>query len=374
MQQNLKLDRVNVALGGKPIIRGISFELEQGRIGCLLGPSGCGKTTLLRAIAGFEPVSSGSILLGNELLSEKNARVATEQRAIGMVFQDYALFPHLTVRENIVFGLHRRKSADSNKRVSELAELLELAPMLDEYPHHLSGGQQQRVAIARAMAPHPRVLLLDEPFASLDVELREQIAGEIREVLKQEQVTAILVSHNQLEAFAMADEIGVMQTGKLLQWDDAFNLYHRPVSPSVAAFVGEGVLVQGTVSDRGGVDTALGYIHSTSGAGLEPGISVSVLLRPDDVIHDDDASVQATVIERAFRGAQFLYTLAAPGGERFFSLVPSHHNHAPGEKIGYRLEVDHLVAFPDVDRQDADLVDLGPEGNLELRPAVEEGQ
>lgn len=368
MSQILKLDNVHVALSGRAIIHGISLRLPPGHIGCLLGPSGCGKTTLLRAIAGFEPLTAGHIELGEEILSSEQHQVATEKRSIGMVFQDYALFPHMTVRENIAFGLHQRGVESVASRIGELALLLKLEPYLDEYPHRLSGGQQQRVAIARAMAPRPRVLLLDEPFASLDVELREQIASELREILKQEGVTAIMVSHNQLEAFAMADEIGVMHQGELLQWDTAFNLYHRPTSPGVAAFVGEGVLVEGKVTDANGVDTALGQITATACSDHEPGTRVSVLLRPDDVIHDDAAVRQARVVERAFRGAQFLYTLAAPGGEKFFSLVPSHHNHAPGEYIGYRLEVDHLVAFPQTDHAGVELRELGTAGNQELRP------
>jgi len=363
MPQNLKLDDVSVALSGRGIIHGISVELAEGSIGCLLGPSGCGKTTLLRAIAGFEPVGAGTIALGTELLSTERSMVPIEKRRIGMVFQDFALFPHLTVRDNLAFGLRQQKNLDSGERIAEVADLLKVTQFLDEFPHRLSGGQQQRVAVARAMAPRPRILLLDEPFASLDVELREQIAGEIRCVLKKENVTAILVTHNQLEAFAMADEIGVMQQGRLLQWDSAFNLYHRPNSLGVAAFIGEGVLIEGTVSDLGSVDTALGDIQPGNVSQLTPGSAVSLLLRPDDVIHDDESPNKATVLDRAFRGAQFLYTLAVPSGEKFFSLVPSHHDHVPGEKIGYRLEVDHLVAFS---RTDQTSVEIGPAGNTDL--------
>jgi iron(III) transport system ATP-binding protein len=262
-----------------------------------------------------------------------------------MVFQDYALFPHLTVTENIVFGLGNMSSSDQRKRVSELAGMLNMGDFIDAYPHRLSGGQQQRVAIARAMAPRPRVLLLDEPFASLDVELREHIAHEIRLVLKHDGITAILVSHNQYEAFAMADEIGVMRAGQLLQWSNAFELYHRPADAYVADFVGEGMLLSGVVRDACAVETELGLLQSRHAHGHAAGSVVSVLIRPDDVIYDETGSTRAVLRDKAFRGAGYLYTLELPSGARILSIVPSHHNHEAGETLSVRLDMDHLVAF-----------------------------
>lgn len=204
----------------------------------------------------------------------------------------------------------------------------------------------QRVAIARAMAPKPRILLLDEPFASLDVELREDIAREIRTILKMDGITTILVSHNQFEAFAMADEIGVMRAGQLLQWSTAFALYHEPATAYVADFVGEGVFLPGTVIDDLAVSTELGVLHTDQPLGYEAGALVSVLIRPDDVIHDDDSPSTARVLDKAFRGAEFLYTLALDSGAKILSLVPSHHAHGKGSHIGIRVEMDHLVVFP----------------------------
>jgi iron(III) transport system ATP-binding protein len=187
--------------------------------------------------------------------------------------------------------------------------------------------------------------LLDEPFASLDVELREQIAREIRLVLKHDGITAILVSHNQYEAFAMADEIGVMRAGELLQWSTPFELYHQPVCAYVADFVGEGVFLDGTVLDEERVETALGILGGGELHGFPKGTALSVLIRPDDVIHDDDSPKTAKVLDKAFRGSQYLYTLEMPDGTHVLSLVPSHHRHAQGEKIGIHIEMDHLVAF-----------------------------
>ncbi len=346
MTYALELKNVSVDLEGNTIVQHVDMQLRAGDIGCLLGPSGCGKTTLLRAIAGFEPVSGGEIWLDSQCVSAGANNLAVEKRQVGMVFQDYALFPHLTVTQNIVFGLSSMNVRDRKNRVQELSEMLAMGDFLDAFPHRLSGGQQQRVAIARAMAPRPRVLLLDEPFASLDVELREQIAREIRQILKQDGITAILVSHNQYEAFAMADEIGVMRAGQLLQWSTAFELYHQPANAYVADFVGEGMFLQGTVLDDCKVETELGVLAGSDAHGYQVGTLVSVLIRPDDVIFDEAGSAEVTLLEKAFRGAGYLYTLALASGAQVLSLVPSHLTHAPGEKLRIRLDMDHLVVFP----------------------------
>jgi iron(III) transport system ATP-binding protein len=346
MTNALELRHVSVELERTPIVRQISLTLKAGDIGCLLGASGCGKTTLLRAIAGFEPVSAGEIFIAGECISQSGWQLPVEKRQVGMVFQDYALFPHMNVRDNIAFGLRALASTARRQRVDELAAMLRITELLEAWPHRLSGGQQQRVAIARAMAPKPRILLLDEPFASLDVELREQIAREIRLVLKNDGITTILVSHNQYEAFAMADEIGVMNAGTLQQWSPAFELYHEPSNAYVADFVGEGVFLPGTVIDELHVQTELGLLHTDQPLAFAVGECVSVLIRPDDVIHDDHSPATAKVIDKAFRGSQFLYTLELESGAHVLSLVPSHHAHGKNTQIGIKVEMDHLVAFP----------------------------
>ena len=348
----LELNKVSVALDGTPIVHNVSLSLAAGDIGCLLGPSGCGKTTLLRAIAGFEAVTTGIIVMRGVCVSSPTQQLPVEKRNVGMVFQDYALFPHLTIAQNIGFGLFALPHSAARLRVAELAAMLRIEDLLNTYPHKLSGGQQQRVAIARAMAPRPTILLLDEPFASLDVELREDIAREIRLVLKQDGITTILVSHNQLEAFAMADEIGVMRAGELLQWDAAFKLYHEPASVYVADFVGEGFFITGTVTGPTTVNTELGTLRDDRQHGFANGAAVQVLIRPDDVIHDDSSSQTAKVASKAFRGAEYLYTLSLDSGAKILSLVPSHHNHSVGEAIGIRVEMDHLVVFRSLDLND----------------------
>ena len=345
MSNKLEVKSLTVAYADKTIIDDVSFGLDKGLIGCLLGPSGCGKTTLLRTIAGFEQPVGGEIRINNTCFSSAGTLIPVEQRTVGMVFQDFALFPHLTARDNIAFGLHKSAEPARRARIDEVIQLLEVRDFQDSYPHQLSGGQQQRVAIARAIAPRPEILLLDEPFSNMDIELREQIAREIRKILKQDNMTTVLVTHNQLEAFAMADEIGVIQNGKLLQWDNAFDLYHRPACAYVANFIGEGVFLTGTVLSELAVETELGVIAGAREHGFAPNDRVSVLIRPDDIIHDDNSSLTATVLDKAFRGAEFLYTLALPSGARVLSLAPSHHDHAVKEAIGIRPEIDHLVAF-----------------------------
>ncbi len=340
----LKLDHISYAHQQHKVVERLSFQLQAGEIGCLLGPSGCGKTTVLRCIAGFEHVAAGSIYIENKLIGSNAFHVPAEQRNIGMVFQDYALFPHLTVEANIAFGLRGANADTRRARVAELLKTVGLLGQERKYPHELSGGQQQRVALARALAPRPRLLLLDEPFSNLDVDLRERLALEVRAILKAEGTTAILVTHDQHEAFALADQIGVMSDGSIQQFDTPYNLYHRPVNRFVADFVGQGVFLPGKVVGANRIEIELGVLASTSI--VADSAPLNVLLRPDDLIHDDASAQQAEVVAKAFRGAEFLYTLRLASGQLVLSLVPSHHNHAIGERIGIRLDVDHVVAFP----------------------------
>jgi iron(III) transport system ATP-binding protein len=359
----LQLSHVCHAYGRHLVVKDLSFSLERGAIGCLLGPSGCGKTTVLRSIAGFEHLTKGEIRLNGAVVSGPGTHVLPEQRRIGMVFQDHALFPHLRVAENVGFGLHGMPERERAARVAELLTTVGLHDVGRKYPHELSGGQQQRVAVARALAPRPDLLLLDEPFSSLDVDLRERLSIEVRDVLKRFGTSAVLVTHDQHEAFAMADVVGVMRDGRIEQWASAYDLYHRPANPFVADFVGQGVLVTGyVVSDRE-VDIELGRLRASIPGECGPGCTacqggcrVSVLLRPDDVVHDEAAPARGEVVAKAFRGAEFLYTLRLPSGTRVLSLVPSHHDHAIGESIGIRLDVGHVVVFhePEGGRQAED--------------------
>jgi len=348
----LILDNIDLAYSGHQVVRGLSLKLDEGRIGCLLGPSGCGKTTVLRCIAGFERIAGGEIRLGGTVVSGLGVHLPPERRRIGMVFQDYALFPHLTISDNVGFGLRGMDRAARQLRVDELLELVGLKTQGNKFPHELSGGQQQRVALARALAPRPGLLLLDEPFSNLDVELRERLSHEVRDIIKATNTTAILVTHDQHEAFAVADEIGIMHQGVIQQWDIPYNLYHRPQNRFVADFIGQGVFLPGMVLNSTQVQVEVGTLRTDvpveciiGCSNCEQSCSVDVLLRPDDVVHDDASPMRAEVVHKAFRGADILYTLKLASGARVLSLVPSHHNHAIGERIGIRLAADHVVTF-----------------------------
>ena len=358
----LDLDRVRLRYpspgGDRTALDGVSLALPRGEIGVLLGPSGCGKTSLLRLVAGLERLDGGSIRLGGTTLGDAQAgvHVEPEARRIGMVFQDYALFPHLSVERNVDFGIRHLPVAERSRRTRELLELVGLADAFKQAPHELSGGQQQRIALARALAPQPRLLLLDEPFSSLDIDLRERLAGELRAILRHAGTTALFVTHDQLEAFALGDLIGVMNAGRLEQWDDAYTLYHRPATRFAANFIGHGVFMPARIVVTGDgpvVRTPLGDLRGVGECplpGAYPGGECDVLLRADDIVHDDAAPVKARIERKAFRGSEFLYTLRLASGEQVLAHVPSHHDHQLGECIGIRAEVDHVVTFA---RQDA---------------------
>ena len=327
------------------VVRDLSLHLNPGTLACLLGPSGCGKTTVLRAIAGFEPIYKGEILLRGQSVSRPGHTVPPEQRHLGMVFQDYALFPHLDVEHNIGFGLRKHSKDARHKTVMQLLELVGLGGLEKRYPHELSGGQQQRVALARALAAQPDLILMDEPFSNLDIELRERLGLEVRDILKSQNIAAILVTHDQQEAFALGDVVGIMNQGNILQWDTPFNLYHEPVNRFVADFIGQGVFLPGTLVTPDTVETDVGIIRGDRAYLWPTGSAVDVLLRPDDVVADESSALRGEVINKAFKGASIMYTLKLASGNKVLALFPSHHDHVIGEHVGIRIDADHLITF-----------------------------
>ncbi|MDM7859960.1 ABC transporter ATP-binding protein [Alteromonas sp. ASW11-36] len=347
---------ISYATRNDKVLQNVTFHLEPGQIGCILGPSGCGKTTLLRAIAGFIQPLAGEIELDGKVVSSSNAMLPPNQRNIGMVFQDFALFPHMTVAENIAFGLRAMNHSESAARVDELLALVELSTYKDVYPHALSGGQQQRVALARALAPKPKLVLLDEPFSNLDSALREQLAQDVRGMLKAAGATAIMVTHDQHEAFAMADQVAVLQDAKMQQVGTPYELYHQPQTTFVAGFIGEGVMLEAKLNASGRLETVIGDFdaeHATycDGAQAAKGQTLQLLVRPDDIVHDDSSRFKAIVVNRHFRGASILYYLTISESDDdqchpLLCLAPSHHDHQVGESFGIRLDMDHLILFP----------------------------
>ena len=346
MNEILALDDIECRYDGRLAVDGLSMHVSQGSVVCLLGPSGCGKTTVLRAIAGFHPLIAGTIWIDGAAVSQPGFTLPPEKRQLGMVFQDHALFPHLDVAGNVGFGLRRMTDAQKGKLVGELLEIVGLGGMGGRYPHELSGGQQQRVAVARALAPNPSLILLDEPFSNLDIELRERLSGEVREILKQRGTTGVLVTHDQHEAFALGDAVGVMHEGRLLQWDTPYNLYHEPSNRFVADFIGQGVFLRGTLLTSDTIETEIGVHKGHRAYDWGKGAQIELLLRPDDIVPDPDGPLKAKVTQKAFRGAEILYTLQLASGGRLLALFPSHADHAIGDRVGIRVQADHLVAFP----------------------------
>ena len=338
----LSVDNIHLSYGRLSVVRGLSFSLDKGEIGCLLGASGCGKTTALRAIAGFERLLSGEITIHGQLVSSADVMVSPEKRSVGMVFQDQALFPHLRVVDNVGFGLRKLNRDERMGRVEQLLALTGLTGLGQRYPHELSGGQQQRVALARALAPEPAVLLMDEPFSNLDTGLRRGLADEVRSILKDRGTATLLVTHDQEEAFALADRVGLMDDGRMLQWASPYTLYHQPATPYVAAFTGRSSYLEASIEGNHIVH-ALGRTPKPPAFGDSP--ECLVLVRPDD-LKVDESGVRATIVERQFQGADMLYRLVLPDDSQVTALFPSHTNYEIGEEIKITLVAKHPVVFP----------------------------
>lgn len=344
--QLLEVNSIECRHDTRVVVTGLSFLVERGALACLLGPSGCGKTTVLRTIAGFHALSAGEIWIEGRMTSKPGHTTAPEQRRVGMVFQDGALFPHLSVYDNVGFGINKLETNQRRKSIDKLLERLGLTEMGKRYPHELSGGQQQRVALARALAPKPNLILMDEPFSNLDVETREHLGYEVRNILKEQGITCVLVTHDQNDAFALCDRIGVMHCGHILQWDEPYRLYHEPSTRFVADFIGDGVFLPGTLAETGTVKTSLGIIQGQTNFYASLGDVVDVLIRPDDIVPDNSSDVTATIVRKAFKGPEILYTLRINDGSHVLSLFPSHADYQLGESVNIRLQADHLVAFP----------------------------
>jgi len=341
----LSLNNIQCKYDKLTAISDLSLELTKGEISCLLGPSGCGKSTVLRAIAGFEPLTKGSIELSGQVISSSTSILAPEKRQIGMVFQDYALFPHLTVLQNIEFGLGRT-NRQKNTTVRDLISLVNLSGYESRFPHELSGGQQQRVSLARALAPSPNLLLLDEPFSNLDTELRSRLSIDIRNILKDLNITAILVTHDQQEAFAMCDNIAVIDQGKVQQWGKPYELYHKPVNRFVACFIGQGSFVQGTSTSHQEITCELGTIRAEKAFDWPTGEEVDVLIRPDDILHEENSNLEASIVAKTFAGTSTSYRLQLGSGSVIEALFPSHQDFDVGDMIGIKLDAEHIIAYP----------------------------
>jgi len=337
----LSIEGVSKAYGPENAVEALSLSVKDGELLTLLGPSGCGKTTTLRMIAGLETPSSGTITIAGETVTAgaDGQFKKPEERDVGIVFQDYALFPHLTVAENIAFGLDELDDDETDARVSELLELVDLQAHDEKMPSQLSGGQQQRVALARSLAPEPDVLLLDEPFSNLDVRLRVEMREEVRRILKRAGVTAISVTHDQEEALSISDRVAIMKDGAIAQIGNPGEVFENPESRFVASFLGQASFLSARVTDR--LETGLGSF------GLEllngpieayDGAMIDVLVRPDDLQAMPASEPQADgyVVHRQYNGPNFIYRVELHSGD----VVHCMHNHVETFEAGQPVEVD----------------------------------
>lgn len=340
----LALNNVSASYDGVSVLDGLSLELHSGEIGCLLGPSGCGKTTALRCIAGFESLQSGSISLGPEIVSDQHKHIPPEKRDVGVVFQDYALLPHLTVMKNVTLALHRWDKNKASQRSIDILETVGLSHCRESYPHQLSGGEQQRVALARALAPNPKLLLMDEPFSNLDAELRAKLSHEVRQLIKDLGITTLLVTHDQDEAFTVADRVAVLHKGCIQQYATPAELYHQPANAFVAGFIGAGRLVPGDITDQGTVSTLLGR-HPIRGAHKPVGQAVQVLFRPEDLAVSPESSCRAKVTRSVFRGNRILVWVTTEQGQELICQTSPSNNILTGEDVGIQWIGDSVVVL-----------------------------
>ena len=335
---------------GVPVLQDVSLGIDAGAMICLLGPSGCGKTTLLRLIAGFEEPDAGTIELVGRQVSAPGHVVAPEKRQIGMVFQDYALFPHMTVAQNIVFGLFRRPASHRQRRLADLLKLVGLEDMAERYPHELSGGQQQRVALARALAPGPQLLLLDEPFSNLDVNLRRQLRQEMQEVLRQTNMTTVLVTHDQEEALSLADKVAILDAGRVVQYGSPEALVQNPSTRFVAEFLGLGHFLPGEVRDDC-IVTELGVVRvGPNASNVNAGDGrVDLLVSPECVtMCENGRGVRARVVQVAFQGTRKLYTVRLPSGLQLQGLCALDISLQTGLQINVRHDPAIVITFPSI--------------------------
>ncbi len=318
----------------------VSLKVEQGSLLAMLGPSGCGKTTLLRLIAGLGTPDKGTIEVNGRMVAGPGLFVPPEKRKVGIVFQDYALFPHLDVSANIAYGLSR--NSGRKERIQDMLSLVGLEGSDSKMPHQLSGGEQQRVALARALAPEPEVILLDEPFSSLDADLRNRVRVEVKDILARAGTTVIFVTHDQEEALFMGDLVGVMNFGKLEQVDTPENIFHRPATPFVAQFIGVADFLEGKISGSD-IITELGSMHIKEE--LPDGTTVKVMVRPDFIDIKAAADGKGIIVDKVFQGIYYLYSIKLPSGAIIKSLQHHNRHYSINTRVLLKMNPGHSMVY-----------------------------
>ncbi len=347
-----EVKNVDFNINSKTKVRDVNFSIEnQGDVICLLGPSGIGKTTILRTIAGLEKIKKGSIILNGKTLSSKKINLEPEDRNISLAFQDNSLFPHYTVKKNILLGSEKNKEKKDKKiSLDEIVELLDISKILSKYPHEISAGEAQRASLARSLIMQPDLLLLDEPLSNVDQSFKEEIQVRLKKILNKLKITTIIVTHDSYEAFYLGSKCGIILNQELKQFDDPYKVYHFPNSVEVVNFLNRGILIPAKVTGKNTLENwDLGTIEGNFIREYPEGSDVQLLLQPEDLEHDDTSNLKLEVVDRKFRGTNFIYTLKTPSNTLIPVFVHSHHihQHEVDEKFGIKrpIHIDHIVCF-----------------------------
>ena len=347
-----EVNNVDFNVGNKTKVKNVSFAIEnQGDVICLLGPSGIGKTTILRTIAGLEKLKKGSIILNGKTLSSENINLEPEERNVSLAFQDNSLFAHYTIEKNISLGSERNKEKKEKKiSLKEIVDLLDIFHILNKYPHEISAGEAQRASLARSLIMQPDLLLLDEPLSNVDQSFKEEIQVRLKKILNKLKITTIIVTHDSYEAFYLGSKCGIILNQELKQFDDPYKVYHLPNSIEVVNFLNRGILVPAKVTGKNTLENwDLGTIEGNFIKEYPEGANVQLLLQPEDLEHDDTSNLKLEVVDRKFRGTNFIYTLRAPSNTLIPVFVHSHHihQHEVDEKFGIKrpIHIDHIVCF-----------------------------
>ncbi len=346
-----QLENVSFAAGGKNKVNNVNLSIEnEGDIICLLGPSGIGKTTILRTIAGLEKITNGKIILKDKTLSSKKIHIEPENRSIALSFQENCLFPHYTVEKNINLGSERKLGKKRRINSKDIINFLNLHKILNKFPHEISAGEAQRVSLARSLISQPDLLLLDEPLSNVDQSFKEEIQIELKQILSNSKITTIIVTHDSYEAFYLGSKCGIILNGQLRQYDDPYNVYHFPNSIEVVNFLNRGILIPAKVTGENSLENQdLGTIKGNFIKHYPKGSEVQLLLQPEDLEHDDRSNLKLEVVDRKFRGTNFIYTLKTNNNLLIPVFVHSHHRHQHqvDERFGIKrpISIDHIVCF-----------------------------
>ena len=346
-----EIENVSFVAGGKNKVNNVNLSIEnEGDIICLLGPSGIGKTTILRTIAGLEKINNGKITLKNRVISSNKIHIEPEDRNVALSFQENCLFPHYSVEKNINLGATRKIVKKKKINSKDVIKFLNLEKILNKYPHEISAGEAQRASLARSLISQPDLLLLDEPLSNVDQNFKEEIQVELKQILTNSKITTIIVTHDSYEAFYLGSKCAIILDGQIKQYDDPYNVYHFPNSVEVVNFLNRGILVPAKVTGENSLENEdLGTIKGNFIKHYPKGSNVKLLLQPEDLEHDDRSNLKLEVVDRKFRGTNFIYTLRTPSNTLIPVFVHSHHihQHEVDEKFGIKrpIHIDHIVCF-----------------------------